>query len=410
MKAWMFGICIGQLVMAMLLGSCMPALQTDTVRKSAYKDTSMTQETTYPTKFCRPDRGCMIPVLPKAGGQVAWSSQLDFASPQAKADLLISEGHVVVTGADEIILFSSGGDRLWKRVKRMGSPAAVANGLIYYESREHYLEAVGRENQPALDKAPFPSVDSDEFEVTLLWPRRTDFVSAVYLAEPTYDTEESEVDAPEPELSLRLTNYGDIIGKWGEDYEGVPELIPLYIPELENLVFSIGEVVTVDLKLEQETSRFKAPLEPLVDWSGDSAGILCITGYHDDRKTLLAISLDGQEKWRWTDVENPDRWVAAQPPIRSGRRVYALTSNRVLAIEQGRLLWEYQVKQGPAKHGSSLADGSVLVTAGRTLVHVDPSGNERFSVSVDKDILSMPVADAAGDIYVATATHLVKIK
>lgn len=123
------------------------------------------------------------------------------------------------------------------------------------------------------------------------------------------------------------------------------------------------------------------------------------------------MSLAGEEQWRWVDREKDDRWVTAQPPIRSvSQRVYALTGGRVLAIEQGKLLWQYQVKDEILRHGSSLADGSLLVTVGKTLIHLDSAGNELFSASLDDEILTPPVVDAEGNIYVATASHLVKIK
>ncbi|MHC4862514.1 MAG: outer membrane protein assembly factor BamB family protein [Planctomycetota bacterium] len=132
---------------------------------------------------------------------------------------------------------------------------------------------------------------------------------------------------------------------------------------------------------------------------------MCSVSPEEDHVFFLA----GEEQWRWVDREKTDRWVTDQPPIRpDSQRVYALTN--VLAIEQGNLLWEYEVKDEILRQGSSLADGSILVTAGKTIVHLDRDGKQLLSVSLENEILTPPVVDTEGNIYVATASHLVKIK
>ena len=245
---------------------------------------------------------------------------------------------------------------------------------------------------------------NDEFRVTLLWPGKRDFIAVAF-----WPGLESEQD---PEVLVRRVVYGEDISLWGENFKGSQQSLPIFVPESDALVLSIiGEVIYIDTKLGDVTARYIISLDELVDWSADQEGTLCITGYHEEQKVLLAMSLAGEEKWRWVDRDKSDRWVPYQPPIRSGsRRVYALTGGCVLAIEQGNLLWQYKVKNGTPKHGSSLADGSLLVTAGKTLIHLDSAGNERFMVSLEDEILTPPVVDAEGNIYVATAAHLVKIK
>jgi len=375
------------------------------------KENIMQNESTYPTYYSSPRRDCAIAVASRAGGNIAWSRELGLERADILPALLIWEGNILAVAGEGMVLFSPDSRRLWDRVKRADSPPAVANGLLYFENRGHFLEAVDPNNSQVLKKAPFPGVPTDEFHVTLLWPREKDFIATIYLPDPTYDTEDLDTPPPQPEVLGRRTVYGELVGAWGKTYEGVQALPPLFVPELERWIISMDEVISVDLKLEEEASRFKIPLEQSVNWSADAEGTLCIIGYHEGHKVMLAMSLTGEEKWRWSDRKTPDRWVTGQPPIRSGnRRVYGLTGGRILAIEQGKLLWQYEVKNGTIRHGSSLADGSLLVAAGKTLILLNLAGKERFLVSLDNEILTPPVVDADGNIYVATATHLVQIK
>jgi hypothetical protein len=330
---------------------------------------------------------------------------LGLENVDALPDLLIWEGHVVVSNFQTMTVFTNDGNRLWERAMLLGSPLAAANGLIYYENKQLELDAVNPGNELVLDSAPLPAVMNHDFRVTMLWPRMEDFINVIFW--PGHEPEEK------PEMFVRKTLFGEDMGRWGGQYEAMQQLSPLFIPELQQLVLSIykQEVMCIDIEQETTMPRFKIPLDELSDWSADNEGTLCILGYQGANKVMLALSLAGEEKWRWSDIETPDRWVPAQPPIHSGnQRVYALSDSRVLAIEQGNLLWQYKVKNGIAKRGSSLADGSLLVSAGKTLIHLDSTGNERFLVSLDNEILTPPVVDADGNIYVATATHLVQIK
>ena len=150
---------------------------------------------------------------------------------------------------------------------------------------------------------------------------------------------------------------------------------------------------------------------------------------------LVVFTAAGKALWHWKDDKDTDAWAASQPPIRlTGDRVCVLTEGRVLAVEAGKVVWSYdlrsemlrhgsqiddgsfEIKDGKLlakailRHGTALADGSLLLTAGKSLFHLGADGKKLFSVAVDGDILSTPVVDADGNIYVTTATHLIKIQ
>ena len=79
-------------------------------------------------------------------------------------------------------------------------------------------------------------------------------------------------------------------------------------------------------------------------------------------------------------------------------------------VEEGKCLWQHEIKGEAVRSATALADGSLLVAAGKTLIHLDPAGKLLFLVAVDKDITAPPVVDAEGGIYVAAGALLVKIQ
>jgi hypothetical protein len=372
----------------------------------------MTIESTYPVVFASPRRDSAIPATTSARGDVAWKTTIGLTMPRPPA-VLTSTGHVVLVAEANFALFGPGGKRLWTREKQSGTPVVVAGGLFYYKSRKLFLEAVDADNGPVLQRSPFPWAMAPETQVGLLWPRENDFVAAAYWPG---DDEVAEGDAPDtplqpPQVTGLRNRYGTTYGDWGTTVEGRPKLPPLFAPDLNRMALAVDEAIRLDIGEERELSRFKLPLEQVTDWSVDSREIYALAGYEAGKKVLLSLSSEGAELWRWTDAENADRWSGGQPPIRAGkRRVYALTEKRVLAVEKGRLLWQHDAEDGTVRRGSSLEDGSVLVTAGKNLLHLNAKGRLLFSVDVGDEILSPPVVDAQGSIYVATASELVQIR
>jgi outer membrane protein assembly factor BamB len=229
--------------------------------------------------------------------------------------------------------------------------------------------------------------------------------------------------------------FGKAIGAWGGEYLGELKLDPLFQTEREQWLVAQDDVLVVDLKTGTESPRFKLPIDAASDWSIDAEGVLCVMGTHAGRKVVVAMSTAGEERWRWIDGDDSDRWSQGQPPIRGNSgRVFVLSDGRVLALDAGKLAWTYDARSESLRHGArvsdgsfevkdgmllstarlrygtALSDGSLLVVGNNTLRHIDAEGRLNFAVTVSGEILTPPVVDAEGSIYVATATKLFKIR
>lgn len=375
------------------------------------KEIIMAHSTTYPITFANPMRNCVIPVITGATGTITWSGELELTTIYTDPGILLWEDNIVFTTAEEIVLYSHDGKKLWNRPKGTDSPVVIANDLINYANEMLYLEAVNRANGLALEDCYIPDLYGDDYYLTLLWPKENDFVTVTYMPEPMDDTEDPNAKAPKPMAIVGKTIYMSKTSEWGLEIEGTMRLPPIYIPQSDLCMLMMYEVITLDLKSEQEIARFILPLENKVNWSADNDGLLCISGYNKINKVLVVISYEGDEKWRWEDKVPNDRWVVSQPPIRpSANSVYALTDQRVLSFDNGNLAWQFPITDAVIKGGNALADGSLLVTAGKKLIHLSNVGKELFSVFLDEEIATPPVVDADGNIFVATKTKLVKIQ
>src|SRR5262249_44835973 len=160
---------------------------------------------------------------------------------------------------------------------------------------------VNLENELVLKQSPFPWAMDKKVVVNILWPRERDFIAAVFSPAqqelPDGDPPDTKLQ-PAQSTALR-NNYGTTYGDWGTTVEGPSRLPPLLLPELNRLVLATDEVIRIDVGEEKELSRFKLPLQELVNWSVDSQETYCVTGYAAGRKVLVALSAEGQELWRW---------------------------------------------------------------------------------------------------------------
>jgi hypothetical protein len=362
----------------------------------------MTGQTTYPMIYGSPRRDCALNV-PIAGiSKVIWAVPLNLEMTEFFPRVLIWEGNPVACMHTSFGVFTKDGQFLFKREKHNGSPAAIANGLLYHENRGTYLDAVDLKNQLVLEHASFGVAPNGEFNVTLFWPREKDYVGCSF--SPYYE----EVI---PTVIVRRGSYTEHLGIWGEDFKGASQLWPLAIPDLNLLLVSVNNtVICMDIEKQEETGRFDVAVPKMTDWSSDPKGNLCILGEDSNGKVIIGMSSSGEELWRLNFAGEEDRWTYYQPPIQAGDgRIYALTNKRILAIKDGKFLGQHEPKTGEVRHGASLPDGSVLVVSGETLLHLGPEGKVLGQLAVGAQILSPPVADAQGFVYITTKANLVKI-
>jgi outer membrane protein assembly factor BamB len=349
-----------------------------------------------------------VAVGSSAAGVIRWKAELADGDVERR-DVLIWNGQILVVTPTAVALHGKDGALLWQRAPRAGSPVAIGNDNTYFETPAHFLQAVRIDDEPSLEDAPLPGISGNDSFLELLWPREKDFIVTATLPDPKYDAEGSDPE-PKPQVFGRRVAYGSRSGAWAAVYTGTLKLAPLFVPEAARWIVHLDRVISVDVDRDDE-KRFDLAVDRVLDWSADPAASLAVLGTVKGKKVVLQVDAEGVEKWRYVDETRTDVWAEGQPPIGSASgRLVLLTSQRVLAFDAGKLAWHVDFDRERPRRGTLLADGSVLVTSGHTLRKLDAAGAERFAVALPADIVTSPVVDAAGAIYVATASELFSIR
>jgi hypothetical protein len=387
----------------------------------------------YPVRFGSPRRDSYQAALSHAKGQIEWTQALPRGA--LARTLLVWDAHIAVEAADAALLFSAQGQHLWTRPKRGTTPLAIAGAKLFLVNQVLNLEAVDVQNKLVLADNNLSALASAAFDLQLLWPQEADFVASAYMADPRYDEEARDRPKPSPKLLADRSVYGKIMPAWHLQIKGEMSLPPLYNPERGEWMAAHEQVRIVNVNNGRQLASFKQPVEEPLAWSVDKGGNICIIGNSQDRKLATALGGQGEALWTWADPEEGDPWVKGQAPMRGNAgRVYLLTQGRLLAIDGGKLAWTYdarseslqhgalvqdgsfEVRDGrlisteKLRHGTVLADNSVLITGRKTLRHIDAMGHRIFSLNLPEEIITPPVVDAAGAIYVAGTTALYKVR
>jgi membrane-bound inhibitor of C-type lysozyme len=317
--------------------------------------------------------------------------------------VLVWNSGIAVATSSRLLAFSADGKLLWQRNILSGSPAVVANDLIYYQNPRHRLEAVTLDETPILANAYFPGAYDPLSRVWALWPEKNEFLAVTQFIGLHRENP--------PWTSVYKAVYGSRVPLWDHDYPGGPLLPPLLVRRLNRIVLLMRELITIDPGTGTEVSRAKLPLTSYVDWSAGPEGDLYVLGSPETGCVLACVSLDGKTRWTSSGLGASTGWVKTQPPIvRPDGTVHVFGDRSVLTYRNGSLLWESATPGETPRYGTALADGTLMVAAGRTLHRLDADGNTMFSVTLEGEILTPPGVDASGSVYVATATHLVKIQ
>lgn len=391
---------------------------------------------TYPILHSSPRRDGYLSAFHSGTAALRWSAAIPATTADQPPAVLTWGTLSAVATPSAISVFDEAGKAVWRCHKWNASPAAIGSGGLYFESPTKYLNAVTPANGPVLTNAPLPGIINDEFRLVLLWPRESDFISAIYWQghEEVAQEKSSPVDA---EISGRRTKYGERIGEWGGGYPGRMLLAPLFVPATNTLLLPHQKVVSVNVDTEEEATPFEIPLEILVEWSASADGHLAVTGYTKERNaSLLFLNPDGEIAVRWDSPDKTEQWSRWQPPIHTAvGRTYAVTAGRLLAFSGGKLLWSFDARSHSLRHGanvddgsfsvtaegrllstlqlrhaSALADGNILLTGGRKLWKINAEGQSVLEVTLPEAALSPPVVNAAGRILVATGTQLLQLE
>lgn len=366
----------------------------------------------YTSIFANACHNGFINVSSKASGQLLWSKPIgEQVGETANVQVLYSvQKSVIVVGIKQMFAFGQDGNLVWQRRKWYGTPVALKDGWIYYISadRKNRMEAVDLQNKIRLQDFKVPDLGDDEYLV-MFEPNKDGLIAQVqYTNEP---------EGPEEIIVYKITK-GKVIYDWSKSYENEHSpLLPITCTEHGRIItFTKNDVLIFNInnkeRTPEPTAKFNFPLEKETMWvSCGNDGNLYWAGMNDRRTSLVVTDLKGDEKWRWESVRYPrlkqDPPVA--PPIITPDRAFLLSQKNLVALQNGKKLWEFVAETDKFSAATALGDNSILVVEGNKLHRLNAQGESLFEVTVDEPIVTFPVVDENGNIYVASSEKLYAI-
>lgn len=356
----------------------------------------------YPTYFANTMRNSFVNRSTRISGSPEWKAGKPASDEDQPRALFTWADHVAVESESTLRLFDKNVTQLWSRTKAGGSPAAVGDSLAYYQDEQFYLTGVDIGGKARLSDADFPNAVDPAFQVALLAPRKDDFLAVIQFT--------GGPEGLSPKVYVEATRYGRNLSAWVKELDGTQVLEPLYIPAQERLIVFLDDIIFFDANTGNEISRHPYIIAP-AGCCADTSGNLYMIGAPAGKNMLVMMSAAGQEVWRWEDN-------SSSAPVKNGRRpilgtanqVFLLIGTSVIALTAGKQDWTFDTEGPSPDYGTALADGSLLVTAGNMLYRLDNEGNAVLEADAESRILTPPVIDAEGSIFVATASELLRLK
>ncbi len=352
-----------------------------------------------PTYFADYGRSSFFPAAASLKGELLFSTPLALPAGAPPGFVLLWNDRIVVESASMFAVFDASGRKQWERSKYENSPIGVGDSLIYFENGNFFLDAADMANRRILEDGSLPQVIDEHYPVFMLAPQKDDFLAVVQFVG-------GEDDSP-PSARFYRAKYGSPTDTWGRTLDGGQTLPPLFAAGANRLYVFMKRAFVFDALTGAEAAQFDFPIDSPVAASADRAGNVHFLGNDKGKGILAAVTPDGAEIWRFEDSLLRAISPGAQPPILgTDGLAYVMAGGAILAVRDGKLAWKQTPPKGGFAYGAALSDGSFLATAGSVVFLFDAKGEQVSAVDVDEALLTPPVVDRAGIVYVASSRTL----
>ena len=355
------------------------------------------------TYFADHGRSSFIPAAAVVKGELLFSTPLAFPTGTLPGFVLLWDGRVVVESSSMFAVYDASGRRQWERAKYPDSPIGIADSLIYFENANFFLDAVDMANRRILEDGALPQVIDEHYPVFMIAPQKDDFLAVVQFV--------GGEDGSPPSARFYRAIYGSPTDTWGHTLDGGQTLQPLFSAGANRLFVFMRRAFVFDAMTGAEAAQFDFPLDSPVAASADQKGNIYFLGSDKGKGVLAAVTRDGAEIWRFEDQLLRGISPGAQPPILGADgSVYAIAGGAILAVREGKLAWKQTPPKGGFTCGAALEGGSFLATAGSVVYLFDAKGERISAIDLDEALVTPPVVDRAGIVYVASSTTLFGLK
>ena len=350
----------------------------------------------------------------KATGTIIWVKKLstDPENSGTVGYLLTAKQKVFAVTQKKILAFDNSGNNLWERDHWPLSPVSLRFDKIYFTSSEKksQMQAVDFDNKILIENFWMPEVVERSFLV-LFEPVEKGLIAQVQY-QPDPDT------GPMGFVIYRIHD-GALGTEWEKNFDTQKsKVIPIINLDKNILVTNNtidAYVFDINSKGDNVKPLFEFPL-PLGDrtmWlSSSKSGDLYWVG-EDNKETLLKVTdTKGELLWEWKSGQADFSNFATPilPTIAAPEIQYLITLKKLFAFKSGKKIWEIESDNVNFSNATALNDNTILVIMGSTLIQFNSEGKEIFKLDFGENIVTAPVIDENGQIYVASNENIFAVK
>lgn len=214
-------------------------------------------------------------------------------------------------------------------------------------------------------------------------------------------------DKPERKFVILEKNYFGYNDKWGQVFNG---LIPKPPVSLDgNIVVAQKDLISI-VDSNGKVKEIKAELLP-ISCSIGADNLIYMLCRIKSRNFIRVMDFDGNVRWECqTSIAQLN-----QPPIVSkGSTVFLIGSSKIEAFANSAKLWEFQLTGTDIEHqlASISNDEILLVSDCDKLLCINEAGEQvwAFKVAKGETIMTQPVLDSVGKVFIATDKKILAIK
>ncbi len=351
----------------------------------------------------------------------SWSQNISEHSSDRPAILLEFGDGILAGNHDTISYIHPDGKKMWQVERMINSQYFTHNDLLYYGTLSTRIEALDKTKNVIIKDSPLSVVPGSDWYLSLFSPFQDGYLASSYGCSRSVKDHPNGVseDIEIWNSIWRVGEFGRLFGnlEGGSSIELRQPTGQLYIPYLNQLLFLGSQSLTwIDLKKladeienHPKTMTLNDYFAETKNWSSDNFTSIAITGSKKNKTTVVLFDTLLKRNWQWTSEIDYGTWAPYQPPIISESGVvYVLEQNRLLALNNGLIKWQFEAKTGTFDYALETGDGSLFVTNGKDLVRIGKDGKEISRKTFEYPLAGVPLITDTGDIYVSTKKKLYK--
>jgi len=212
---------------------------------------------------------------------------------------------------------------------------------------------------------------------------------------------------PKKRFIILEKNYVGYNDKWGLVFDGEIPKPPVSVDG--NIVVAQNNLISI-VDSNGKVKEIKIELMP-ISCSIGTDNLIYMVCKIKNQTFIKAIDFDGNIRWECqTSIDQPN-----QPPIVSKESmVFLIGSSKIEAFASGEKKWEFQLTGNDEEHQSASVsnDGMLLVSDCDKLLCINKAGEQvwAFNVAKGETIMTQPVLDSVGKVFIATDKKILAIK